>query len=196
MSQKKSGDEVTMGGRSGVAGNRLLSVGLRRDTTPVPAVTSKTSYIEIGAVVIGVEDRILDTDILNEHFSVTESEGVDAGWSKTWAEPGRVDDRGVSIHVFAADTRDEYLRFDAFEGNPHYHYIVPGSHHVMVPFDDVAEPNFVGWVVERLKTRLSEMLRCIPATELADRIEMAAVRKEIPAVETAIAGIIGSYIPA
>ena len=32
-------------------------------------------------------------------------------------------DEGVTIHVFDADDGHEYLRFDVFDDEPHYHYI-------------------------------------------------------------------------
>ena len=41
--------------------------------------------------------------------------------------PDVIEDEGVSLHVCDGETGAEYLRFDVFVKEPHYHYIVPGD---------------------------------------------------------------------
>jgi hypothetical protein len=60
----------------------------RYDKMPIPPVEEHTEYFDAGAVVIGVEYRLL-TDAIAAASPVETARGTDAG-------PGRFDDRGVS----------------------------------------------------------------------------------------------------
>lgn len=165
------------------AGQADLSLGWYRTSIPVPAIPENTTYVAAGAVTFGVEYRVLSGKILEEHVRNTDP---DHGWEKLGQKARNVDDTGLCVHVFDTATGLEYLRFDALEVNPHYHYITPGSHHFHVPFDVAANRDYLTWVSECLRSRLPQMLRFIPATELADRIEVDAVEAVMPSVERAL----------
>jgi hypothetical protein len=150
--------------RKGVGGDTL---GYRHDGVPVPPVPEATTYIDVGALTIGIEYRFLTDEI------------VEAAREK---EPrlaeGHPDaplqDEGVSLHVCDND-RTEYIRFDNFGGDPHYHYIVPGAYNVMVPYDEAANGPFLDWALERLQASMPDMLREAGAGELADRVDGAGM---------------------
>ena len=65
----------------------------------------------------------------------------------------------MSIHVVGAEDEHEYLRFDVFDDDPHYHYIRPNkTHNHWVPFDAVSGGDMFDFVMRCLSTRLPEML--------------------------------------
>ncbi|MEE2673125.1 MAG: hypothetical protein VX466_04975, partial [Myxococcota bacterium] len=90
----------------------------RYELMPIPPVDSQTEYFEAGAVSFGVEYRLLD-DAIAAASNLESAEGQNSASS--------FDDRGVSLHVFgsAAEGEEplEYLRFDCFDEDPHYHYV-------------------------------------------------------------------------
>lgn len=144
---------------------------------PQPHSARDTRMVPAGAVTFGVEYRDLDPESLratyagnDEHLAELERESPDGGFT----------DEGVSIHVFDAADGWELLRFDVFEGEPHYHYVhrVPEGGEVVnnvVDFDEVAHGDMLPWVLERLRTRLGEMLTCAGDADLAARIDPALV---------------------
>lgn len=162
-------------------------VGTRRDTIPIPPVEEQTVRIRAGAVEFGVEYRKLTDDIISAHVS------ADAEQASKVAEARRlggnadasINERGVSVHVFDSETGLEYLRFDAFEEDPHYHYISPGSHHVGVGFDEAANGDCLEWVLRVLPDRLPQMLFQAGASELADRVNMDSARAALHEVGVA-----------
>lgn len=80
--------------------------------------------------------------------------------------------RGPSIHVFSADRKKEFLRFDLFGGELHYHYIHDGPQHNTVwGYDADANGPMLDWVIRSLDERLPAMLRRSGEAELAARIE-------------------------
>ncbi len=80
--------------------------------------------------------------------------------------------RGPSIHVFSADRKREFLRFDLFGGELHYHYIHDGvQHNTVWGFDSAANGPMLDWVMTNLRERLPAMLRRSGEVELAARIE-------------------------
>ncbi len=99
-----------------------------------------------------------------------------------------MEDRGWSVHVCDAATGAEYLRFDVFEGDPHYHYIHPGDHHFVVPFDRAASGDMTEWAIECLRRRLPEMLEHAGASDLAARVDRAQLEAAIPELRAALSG--------
>src|SRR6267378_3165062 len=138
--------------------DRLHEFGIRRNGNPIAHVAEITRYVEAGSVVFGLEPRQLDASIVTNHLlnNADAYENLEAALAQVAEMDYHL--AGVSIHVFDAAERGEYLRFDAFPEDPHYHYVTPDSHHVKILFDDVAEPDFLGWVMGRLATRLGPML--------------------------------------
>ena len=109
---------------------------------PIPPDEAATHFVDAGALRIGVEYRFLDVAGLEEAY-----EGDDAAEIAA-ATPAGLEDEGVSIHVFGDDGL-EYLRFDMFDGGPHYHYIAhEKGENVIVDYDRVAFGEMLPWGVD------------------------------------------------
>jgi hypothetical protein len=126
---------------------------------PQPPVVDNTHWLPAGAVTIGVEFRDVNPDNLAETYGNTGyyeelvARSPDAGFS----------DEGVSIHVSETADGHEYLRFDIFDAEPHYHYIhktEPGDEPVnnVVDFDLRANGDMLPWAITCLRERLPDML--------------------------------------
>ena len=145
------------------------NLGTSYPVMPIPPVAEHCIDVAAGAVTLVVEARDLVDD---------QARG---GQPPAGTDAPAFDDFGASLHVVAAADRTEYLRFDCFENEPHYHYIRPTEgRNVICRLDDVAEGDPIEWVVGRLRSRLPEMLEHAGAAELA-----AAVRGQIPEVVAA-----------
>jgi hypothetical protein len=160
-----------------------MSVGTVYTIMPIPPEVEATEYFPAGAVTIGVEARALDNALIAEHFSdVTPEQQAEIDANK----PVDLDDGGVSIHVCASGSLEEYIRFDCFRGDPHYHYITPAEgHQEIVKFDSVAHGEMIEWALGRLADRLPEMLARAGATDLAEAVDPVAVSAVLPRVRAA-----------
>jgi hypothetical protein len=159
-------------GRLGVAGD---SLGTRYDGVPMPPAPEATKFIDIGALTIGIEYRFLTDEIVNAAREVEPRMAIGHR-----DEP--LQDQGVSLHV-CDNARTEYIRFDNFGGDPHYHYIVPDVCSFLIPYDEAATGPFLDWALERLRASMPAMLRQAGADELADRVDVAAIGSAMPDVE-------------
>jgi hypothetical protein len=159
------------------------ALGLGRVFTipPQPPVDADTVWLEAGAVTIGVEYRAVDAAALVEmykdnpaHLAEFQTDGVTD-----------LDDEGVSVHVRGASDGHEYLRFDMFEGDAHYHYIHPGAEprNRLVTYDSAALGEMLPWVLGRLRDHLPEMLRFADGGAVADAVDVAEVGRVLPEVE-------------
>lgn len=148
------------------------------EVMPIPPVDSQTVEFRAGPLSIGVEYRLL-----NEAIAASGTLAPAGGGAP--AQQGNLDDRGVSLHVFGHQTgeRLEHLRFDCFDEDPHYHYISwkDGFNH-MVHLDPVADGDPVAWALERIRTRLPQMLERAGAGELARQLEPGALDEILPRV--------------
>ena len=136
----------------------------RYDKMPIPPVEAHTEYFDVGVVSFGVEYRLLN-EAIAAASAIDAAAGSDAG-------PASLDDRGVSIHVFAkvGGERLEVLRFDCFQEDPHYHYVCWAARsNEMLHLDPVADGDPLAWALERLRTRLPQMLERAGAAEAAFR---------------------------
>jgi hypothetical protein len=148
---------------------------------PQPPVAENTTYLTAGAVTIGVEYRDVNPDNLLETYKDTAY--LDELLEKS--PEGGFADEGVSIHVCGTDDGHEYLRFDVFDDDPHYHYIHAGDEIVnnVIDFDELAHGEMLPWVIERLRTRLPAMLPHAKGAPLAAKIDDAALAPVIDEVE-------------
>ena len=136
---------------------------------PQPPVEEHTRRLPAGNLTFGVEYRMVDPTSLQATYA-----GNDAHLAELFERwpGGGFTDEGVSIHVWGDDGH-EYLRFDVFADDPHYHYNHPHSghhsgHHSgdgdgdivnnVIDFDTIALGDMLTWVLERLRTRLAPML--------------------------------------
>ena len=153
----------------------------RYDVMPIPPVEARTEYVDAGAVRFGVEYRLLNDAIAAASESVRATGGDSA-------DVASFDDRGVSIHVFGVedDGALEYLRFDCFDEDPHYHYVSwKEKSNEMLHIDPVAEGDPLRWTLERLRTRLPQMLTRAGAAHIAARVDPRLVDEALPRVAEA-----------
>src|SRR6478752_379014 len=153
---------------------------------PQPPDDNQTTYLEGGPISIGVEYRVVDQAALRETYKDDPAQLAEL---ERESPAGGFSAEGLSLHVVL--NGHEYLRFDLFDNPPHYHYVHPinaeGEHrnHV-VEYDVVANGPMLDWALNRLRTRLREMLSAAgaPATvaaidpaqldELLDRVARTA----------------------
>jgi hypothetical protein len=126
---------------------------------PVAADPTKTEYVDAGPLRIGVEYRVLDSETT---FSVQDGQGGTATQAMAFA------DKGFCLHVYDKVTGLEHLRFDAFDDEPHYHYMMPGTSNMVVVFDAAAHGDMLDWSLDCLRGRLPAMLKRAGANELAE----------------------------
>ncbi|MGH0032914.1 MAG: DUF7700 domain-containing protein [Myxococcota bacterium] len=153
----------------------------RYDVMPIPPVEARTEFIDAGAVRFGVEYRLLTDAIAAASAAVAARGDVSA-------EGQSFDDRGVSIHVYGVDDEGarEYLRFDCFDEDPHYHYVSwKAKTNEMIHIDPVAEGDPLRWTLERLRTRLPQMLARAGAEHVARRLDARRVDEALPRVAEA-----------
>lgn len=140
-------------------------VGTTYTVQPMPPDEASTDWFEAPPLRIGIEYRRVDPEALADTYG---DDAADMAEIEANSPEGGFTDEGVSIHVVEVGTGHEYLRFDVFVDEPHYHYVDrdQGTNNV-VEFDEVAHGPMMPWMLDRLRTRLPEMLVQAGATELA-----------------------------
>ena len=86
--------------------------------------------------------------------------------------------------VLGRDDEHEYLRFDMFDVNPHYHYEPPGHDERILVLDTVAEGDAVSWAIARLRDRLGPMLSEADGSALADAVDDLTLTRAVDEVES------------
>jgi hypothetical protein len=145
---------------------------------PIPPVETQTHYFEAGPIRIGVEYRLLTDAVAAAHM-------IETAGSNDPAETVALDDRGISLHVFGEQDGEqrEFLRFDCFVEDPHYHYVSwRDQTNDMIHIDPVADGDPLQWAVERIRTRLPQMLERSGARELARQLDPVALEEALPRV--------------
>lgn len=146
---------------------------------PIPPDSEHTVWVDAGALKIGVEYRLLDDAELADNYEGEQLDEIQAA-----TEGKTIEDNGVSIHVSGAADGHEYLRFDMFREEPHYHYIEPsGEKQTIVDFDRVALGPMLPWTLLQIRTRLEEMLTFAGGEALLATIEIARVEASLAEVE-------------
>ena len=151
---------------------------------PQPPVAENTVTLPAGAVVFGVEYRSVDPESLRatyagnaEQLAELEERSPEGGFS----------DEGVSIHVSGAADSWEYLRFDVFADEPHYHYVHRTGDGTVVnqviDFDVAAHGDALDWTLSRLRTRLAEMLRAAGGDAVASDLDTVVILSVVDEVE-------------
>ncbi len=147
------------------------------DQMPIPPVESQTTYFEAGVVTFGVEFRLLD-DAIAAASATEDAKGNTSGTNQ-------LDDRGVSVHVFGTSEgqRLEYLRFDCFDEDPHYHYVNwTDSSNQMLHIDSDAEGDSLAWAIDRLRTRLPQMLERAGGGQVVAAMDPMLIAAVLPEV--------------
>ena len=152
----------------------------RYSLMPIPPIAEHTRLFEVGAVTIGVEYRLLNNEIVERNQERQ---------NKKLPDRGEIDDRGVSLHVYANQAggeREERLRFDCFDEGPHYHYVnwAEGANDI-VKLDTIADGDSLAWSLERIRTRLPQMLARAGADDVAAKVDPNAIEAIMPQVSEA-----------
>jgi hypothetical protein len=153
---------------------------------PQPPVPEHTHELPAGAVTFGVEYRDVDPESLaatyagnDAHLAELEERSPEGGFA----------DQGVSIHVCGADDGHEYVRFDVFDDEPHYHYIhradAAGGEVVnnVIDFDRTALGDMLPWAIDRLRTRLPAMLTEAGGEHLVAQLDRELIGRVLGDVE-------------
>ena len=160
-------------------------IGAVYNMPPQPPVPEHTRSIPAGVVTFGVEYRDVDPESLvatyadnPDHLAELAERSPEGGFS----------DEGVSIHVSATDDGHEYVRFDVFDDDPHYHYVHKtgvGEDIVnnVIGFDAAAHGDMLDWTLARLRTRLAAMLTEAGGDAVAARLDPATVAAAVDEVE-------------
>ena len=155
----------------------------RYSLMPIPPIEAHTHWFDAGGLRIGVEYRLL-TDAIAAAADLVAANGDVPG-----VEGGAVDDRGVSLHVVARQDGEEreFLRFDCFQEDPHYHYVSwRDKSNEMVHLDSVADGDPLAWALDRLRSRLLPMLTRAGASDVAKKVDVTAIDAVLPRIaETA-----------
>lgn len=123
-------------------------------------MADETGTVDAGPITFVVEHRRIVQD------------GVEAG--------------GPTIRVLGANDAHEYLRFDMFDVNPHYHYEPPTQDERVLMFDAVADGDAVTWALSRLRDRLVPMLVEADGAALADALDAPTVARAVAEVESLV----------
>lgn len=146
---------------------------------PVAQVPEATTLVEAGPITFGIEPRIFDP--VAEAAKLTAEEIAAAGPDALF-HSDKVDG-GVCVHVFGTDGLAEYLRFDCFDDEPHYHYIIPGKGNMLVHFDRVANGPMLEWTMRTLRGRLPEMLMQLGAEKLVASLRLEELERALDEVQ-------------
>jgi len=95
---------------------------------------------------------------------------------------------GPTIRVVGTDDDHEYLRFDMFDRDAHYHYVSPSTGadqqaERVVVLDTVAEGDPVSWAISRLRRRLAPMLANAGGQRLVELLEEDTLGRAVDEVE-------------
>jgi hypothetical protein len=153
----------------------------RYSVMPIPPVDAHTAWFDAGPLRIGVEYRLL-TDAVAAASQLDVASGDERG------QTTELDDRGVSLHVCGEQDGEwrEFLRFDCFVEDPHYHYVSwRAKANEMVHLDPVADGDPLAWALERIRTRLPQMLARAGAADVAARLDPLALEDALPRVTQA-----------
>jgi hypothetical protein len=147
---------------------------------PIPPVEAHTRYFDAGPIRLGVEYRLLN-DAVAAAAQLEAADGDERG------QTTELDDRGVSIHIFATQDGEEreFLRFDCFLEDPHYHYISwRERRNEMLHMDAVATGDPVAFALECIERRLPELLERAGAGDVAQAVDADSLARILPALRS------------
>ena len=144
----------------------MTMIGTTYNVMPVPPDPDHTTWFDHGVLRVGVEYRVVDPEALAAAY-----EGDDLKEIEDHSPEGGFTDEGLSIHIESAADQHEYIRFDAFDDDPHYHYVDKNAGtNTLVGFDSAAHGPVVPWVLGQVRHRLPSMLGAAGAAHVADTI--------------------------
>ena len=134
----------------------MYQLGLTFTGSMIPPIPENCTSLPAGPVRFVVEVRHL-TDA-----------AVAATMGKEPTGEATIDDYGGTVHVYGSEDGLEHLRFDCFDGKPHYHYANNAEgRNTVCRIDQHAEGDPIQWTLGRLRDRLPDMLDYAGVPELA-----------------------------
>ena len=168
--------------------------GVVYNVQPQPWEPEHTRWVDAGPLRLGVEYR----DVNPENLAATYAGDADDMAEILEKSPdGGFYDKGVSIHVVAVGDDHEYLRFDAFDDGPHYHYVAPTKDaNNVLEYDEAANGPMLDWVLARLRGDLGAMLRQAGGPDVADSVDTTAAdhRRAVDEVERIARQAVGGSV--
>src|SRR5262245_10580959 len=158
---------------------RSNPLGLRNEVHAIRPIAENTRYVDAGPLSIGVEYRFLNDKVIDEYF---EPDAPDLKIIRAKRIEGGFDEQGLSIHIIDRRNSTEYIRFDMFPGEPHYHYIPDRDYQYIIPYDPNAAGDFEQFALQCIRLRLPAMLRFVGADEFADevaKLDMEAMSERV-----------------
>jgi hypothetical protein len=150
---------------------------------PQPPVDANNHQLAAGALTFGVEYRDLDPESLRATYAGNEAQLAEL---EARSPEGGFFDTGVSIHVCGTDDGYEYVRFDVFDDEPHYHYVHRHDdgtiENQVIDFDPTANGDMLPWAIRCLRDRLPEMLEAAGGARLIAELDMAVIGPALDAV--------------
>jgi hypothetical protein len=141
----------------------------------MPPAPECTDYLDCGILRIGVEYRRLDPATIEAAY---EGDDEQIAELRENSPEGGFTDEGLSFHIESVEDNHEYLRFDAFNDQPHYHYVDrDAGTNTVVEFDVARNGPMIPWVLRSLEFELAEMLTKAGAAGLAARITPSVAQK-------------------
>lgn len=158
-------------------------IGVIYNMAPQPPSEKDTTWFAAGAVTIGVEFRDIEPDDL---LALYQDDPAQLAELLEKSPDGGFSDNGVSLHVRDGATGHEYLRFDCFDNEPHYHYIHdstdPYINNVVV-YDPFAFGDMLPFALGCIRRRLADMLPRAGAADLAARVDQRTIDSVMDEVE-------------
>jgi hypothetical protein len=160
-------------------------IGKVYNISPQPPAAEDTRYLPAGAITFGIEYRDVDPESLAKTYADDPAQLAEL---EEKSPEGGFSDEGVSIHVCGTEDGHEYVRFDVFDDEPHYHYIhrtPPGAEVVnnVIDFDTAAHGEMLPWAIECLRTRLPAMLTEAEGGHLVPQLDTDLVGRVIDEVQ-------------
>ena len=159
-------------------------IGKVYNIAPQPPDDAHTRWIPAGAVTIGVEYRDVTPEALLDLYGDDPDQLAEL---LAKSPDGGFADEGVSLHVVGTDDGHEYLRFDVFDGEPHYHYVhkvAPGGEVVnqVVDYDVAAHGEMLAWALDCIRGRMAQMLPLAGGGALVPQLDQAALDRALAEV--------------
>ena len=152
---------------------------------PQPPVEANNHELVACAITFGVEYRELDPESLRATYAGNEEQLAEL---EARSPDGGFFDTGVSIHVCGTDDGYEYVRFDVFDDEPHYHYVHRHDdgtiENQVIDFDPTANGDMLEWAIRCLRERLPEMLQAAGGARLIGDLDMGVIGPALDAVAT------------
>lgn len=144
------------------------NIGIVYQVQPEPPGPECCREFPAGAVTFVLEYRQVDPERLARSYA---GDAAALAEIEAHSPEGGFTDCGVSVHVLGSANGHEYLRFDVFDQEPHYHYVRPsGDYNHWVPFDPIAGGDMLPFAMTCLRERLASMLHEAGGDDVAGQI--------------------------